>query len=345
LAQRQLLARAEADGNEQARAEALLRLSRIAGRRGDLDTAAQLAADGLEIAEQLDLPRPVVSALYCCAAAALLLGQVARVRDLARRGRELAERTGDRPYVIFHEALLGSLDLALGNIPAAAACLGPLGRELPEIGWHPTTQSIAPDVAEALIASGALAEADEFLTEFERAMPDPLSTALATRCRGLLAAARGDLAAAASALDEALAMQDRLSPHPLERARALLGLGRLQLNLHQRAAARATLSEALGVFQRTGTSLWAARTLAELARISGRSPRSAELTVTEQRVAELVAGGRSNREAAAELFVTIRAVESTLTKVYAKLGVRSRTELAAFMRDSASGMATGGLRD
>jgi DNA-binding CsgD family transcriptional regulator len=332
-AQRQLLARAEADGNEQGRAEALLRLSRIAGRRGDLAAAAELAADGLEIAEQLDLPRPVVSCLYGCGSAALMLGQVARVRDLASRGRDLAERTGDRPYVIFHEALLGSLELALGHIPAAAACLGPLARELPEIGWHPTTQSIAPDIAEALIASGALAAADKFLTTLQRAMPDPLSTALATRCRGLLAAARGDLAAAASTMSEVLAMHDRLAAHPLERARTLLDLGRVQLHLRQRAAARATLTEALDVFRSTGASLWTARTLAELARISGRSPGPAELTATEQRVAELVASGRSNREAAAELFVAVRTIESTLTKVYAKLGVRSRTELAATLRD------------
>jgi ATP/maltotriose-dependent transcriptional regulator MalT len=344
-AQRRLLAKAEADGNEQGRAEALLRLSRIAGRRGDLDTAAELAADAMEIAEQLDLPRPVVSALYGCAGAALQLGQVTRVADLARRGRELAERTGDRPYVIFHEALLGSLDLALGDYPAAAARLRPLARELPGIGWHPTTQSIAPDVAEALIASGALAEADEFLTMLQRAMPDPLTTALATRCRGLLAAGRGDFAAAVAELSEALAMHDRFSPHPLERARTQLNLGRVKLHLHQRAAARAALSEALGVFQNAGSSLWAARTLAELARISGRSPGPAVLTATERRVADLVASGRSNKDVAAELFVTVRAVESTLTKAYAKLGVRSRTELAALMHESASGMATGGPRD
>jgi DNA-binding NarL/FixJ family response regulator len=128
-------------------------------------------------------------------------------------------------------------------------------------------------------------------------------------------------------------MHDRLAAHPLERARTLLDLGRVQLHLRQRAAARATLTEALDVFRSTGASLWTARTLAELARISGRSPGPAELTATEQRVAELVASGRSNREAAAELFVAVRTIESTLTKVYAKLGVRSRTELAATLRD------------
>jgi DNA-binding CsgD family transcriptional regulator len=60
--------------------------------------------------------------------------------------------------------------------------------------------------------------------------------------------------------------------------------------------------------------------------------------VTELRVAELVASGRTNQEAAAELFVTVRAIESTLTKAYAKLGVRSRTELAARLHAASSGM-------
>jgi DNA-binding CsgD family transcriptional regulator/energy-coupling factor transporter ATP-binding protein EcfA2 len=331
-AQRQLLARAEADGNEQGRAEALLRLSRIAGRRGDAEMAAELGADGLEIAEQLDLPRPVVSSLYGCASAALLLGQAAKVRELAGRGSELAERTGDRPYVIFHEALLGSLDLALGEYAAAAARLVPLARTLPGVGWHPTTQSIAPDVAEALIASGELAEADEFLSTFQRAMPDPLTEALSTRCWGLLAAARGDLTAAVTALTEALTMLDRFSPHPLERARTLLGLGAVQLRLKRRSQARVTLSEALEICSRVGAALWADRARAELGRISGRAPGVADLTPAEVRVAELVASGRTNKEAAAELFVSVRAVESALTKTYAKLGVRSRAELAARLR-------------
>ena len=75
-----------------------------------------------------------------------------------------------------------------------------------------------------------------------------------------------------------------------------------------------------------------ARTEAELGRVGGRVASGDGLTATEQRVAALVAEGRTNREVAAELVVSVRAVEANLTRVYAKLGVRSRAELAARFR-------------
>jgi DNA-binding CsgD family transcriptional regulator len=96
----------------------------------------------------------------------------------------------------------------------------------------------------------------------------------------------------------------------------------------QRRAARKTLEQALAEFDALGASLWSERTRRELGRISGRGPSQGELTATERRVAALVAEGMTNREVAAALYVTPRTVEGTLSRVYAKLGVRSRTELA-----------------
>jgi len=98
--------------------------------------------------------------------------------------------------------------------------------------------------------------------------------------------------------------------------------------MKRRREAREALEAALEIFDALGTPLWAAQVREALARIGGRAPGRDALTPTEHRVAALVAEGRTNREVATELFVTVRTVESNLTRVYAKLGVRSRTELA-----------------
>ena len=104
--------------------------------------------------------------------------------------------------------------------------------------------------------------------------------------------------------------------------------GRTQRRAKRRGAARTTLEDALARFERLGAPLWAEQTRAELARIGGRTPSGGELTEAERRIATLVAEGRTNREVAAALFLTVHSVETALTRVYRKLGVRSRAELA-----------------
>jgi DNA-binding CsgD family transcriptional regulator len=81
--------------------------------------------------------------------------------------------------------------------------------------------------------------------------------------------------------------------------------------------------------------LWAERVREELARVGGRAPSGDDLTPTEEKIARHVALGLTNREVAATLFVTPKTVESALTRVYRKLGVRSRTELARHAADFA----------
>lgn len=97
--------------------------------------------------------------------------------------------------------------------------------------------------------------------------------------------------------------------------------------LWQERSARQAIEAALEGFESIGAAGWAARARAELGRIGGRS-RTEGLTAAEGRVAVLVAQGQTNREVAAALFLSERTVASHLTHVYAKLGVRSRTELA-----------------
>ncbi|WP_131808407.1 response regulator transcription factor, partial [Mycolicibacterium phlei] len=141
-------------------------------------------------------------------------------------------------------------------------------------------------------------------------------------------AAGGDLSGAVAAGRRALAQHDRL-PMPFERARTELVVGQLQ----QRARdpnATTTLRTALAAFERLGTPLWADKARAALGTHVGASGRDA-LTAAEQRIAELAASGMTNRDVAAELFLSAKTVEATLARVYRKLGIRSRAELGRVM--------------
>jgi DNA-binding CsgD family transcriptional regulator len=89
------------------------------------------------------------------------------------------------------------------------------------------------------------------------------------------------------------------------------------------------LREALDTFERLGTPLWAKRAEAEIERLNVPVADGIGLTAAERRVAELAAGGRSNKEIAAELFIAPKTVEMNLSSVYRKLGIRSRAGLSA----------------
>ena len=111
------------------------------------------------------------------------------------------------------------------------------------------------------------------------------------------------------------------------RGRALLALGITSRRARLKRAAREAIEAAVATFEEMGASGWAAKARDELGRIGGRT-RIEGLTPAERRVADLVAAGRTNAEVAAALFLAERTVASHLTHVYAKLGVRSRTELS-----------------
>ena len=115
----------------------------------------------------------------------------------------------------------------------------------------------------------------------------------------------------------------------VEEARTRLLLGQMLRRAGHRTHARRELETACAMFLKLGTPIQERQARTELDSIGGRRRLEYELTPVEQRIADLVAAGQTNREVAAATFTSVRTVESHLGRIYRKLGIRSRTELAA----------------
>ena len=292
--------------------------------------AARLAEEGYEVALQT-AQRPQQSwAVSIRALVRASLGREVEARADAEEAFTLAGERGMGVARIQAVWALGLLELSLDRPEEAARVLAPHRERLLAAGvGEPGTIRFVPDEIEALIALGRLDEAEErlgWLEERGRTLDRASALAAGLRCRGLLAAATNDGEGAVGAFEQALAQHARV-PMPFDRARTLLALGGALRRAKRKRDARATLEEAETSFATLGAALWEEKAAAELGRIGGRRAAGDELTPAEERVAALVAEGRTNKEAAAALFLTERTVEFHLTHVYRKLGVRSRAEL------------------
>ena len=191
---------------------------------------------------------------------------------------------------------------------------------------------VAPELVEALAEQGELDEAGAVaarVEELAEQQDHPWARATARRCAAqtALALVYGD--AAVTSLERAADEYARLGLG-FDSARSLLALGRAQRRHRKWGAARETLERAAAAFDELGSPGWAEAARSELGRVGARRPSPAgELTPTEHRVAELAAQGLANKEIAQALVVTVSTVEFHLSNIYAKLGVRSRTQLAA----------------
>jgi DNA-binding NarL/FixJ family response regulator len=119
----------------------------------------------------------------------------------------------------------------------------------------------------------------------------------------------------------------------------VLARGQVHRREGQRRKAREDIGAALETFQALGAAAWTARAVQELGRIGGRTTSGSALTESERAVAELAAAGRSNREIAAELVVSVRTVESQLSAAYRKLDIQSRGQLTAALAFSGDQIA------
>ncbi|HTI32242.1 MAG TPA: AAA family ATPase [Miltoncostaea sp.] len=304
-------------------------------RTGHLPQASADAAESLRLAEDTGQAPIAGYALAVQAVLHAITGDAAACRERAARAAAIGERTELQNLSWYSDGAVGLLALSQGDLPRAVERFGTLERRYRATGaFHPLLDGHGGDIVETLIRAGEEQHAREvlgFLREQAERAGAAWTMAALERCRGMLATDatfEGHMAAA-------MALHDRTDT-PFERARTLLALGERRRRARRVRQAREPLGAALEAFESLGAARWAEWARREL-RAAGTRARPAPpastgaLTPQELQVALSAARGATNRETATALLISPKTVEYHLARVYAKLGVRSRAELAARM--------------
>lgn len=327
---RSLLAASTDRGDEGSLDTVLFHLGELELWAGNWQVASEFCAAAQDLESRTGLAVVEGRAQLLAAMLDEAKGSVDAARSGGRKCLDLCERAADPPGSIRCLKLLGRLELSLRR-PAEAVDYLLRGLEIESrAGYDPGICRIVPDAIEALIDTGRITDAEAHLESLEshgRKLDRPWAVAAGARCRGLLDAALGDLAGAHAGLERTAEMHGRLG-QPFEHARTLLAFGLVQRRLKKKRDARQTLGRALGMFEALGARTWSEFTQAEQGRIGGRAASPHELTSTEAGVAQLVAEGLTNREVAASMFLSEKTIETNLTRIYGKLAVGSRRQLA-----------------
>jgi ATP/maltotriose-dependent transcriptional regulator MalT len=300
--------------------------------RGNFAAASLIGDDAMQRARHIGGDLPMSVALMILAAVAAYAGdERAARRDAAAAMAALGRCDSPALVAVWPATTLGFLEVSLGNHAAALDILQPLlGRfELAPRATEIFVTPFLPDAAEALIQQGRLDEAQRLIEVLEdngRRLDRPWMLALGLRCRAMLLAARRDVVAASQTAQRAMAEHERL-PMPFERARTQMLVGELQRRQRRREQAAATLTGAVATFEALNTPLWADRAQKSLGRINFGRADPNMLTPAERRVADLAATGTTNHDIASALFISAKTVEVHLSRIYRKLGIRSRVEL------------------
>ena len=327
-----VLERASTRGDANVEQWAAFGLASAAILAGEIARASELADLVLDIAEQTDVMRIPARSLRAHVDA--YLGLIPEARSMLAESMAMA-RAGDEATHLF-----GAVCRARDHRDLCGRCRG-RGAGLPggSIPRRPAGSRARDRAADASPRGGDRGDGRPAATGRGRAGgvrrtrrrgAAPLGVAPPSARLGHLLAARGEVAAAIPELEAAVADEAALPP---DVGRALLALAAALRRDRRYRDARETAERAGAIFAALGMPPFVAMAERELARIPGRrAPGESDLTAAEARIAGLVAEGRSNKEVAAELVLSVKTVEVTLTRVYEKLGVRSRAELAAQFR-------------
>ncbi|HEY6748567.1 MAG TPA: AAA family ATPase [Mycobacteriales bacterium] len=290
------------------------------------DEAESAAEEGLRRARETGQPPVAAFHLATLVAVAAVRGDEDRALRYSDEVRRMAARHGLGFPEAWASSALALLDLGLGRPEPALSRLEALS-----VAGHPTfVFTSTPDRVEAAVRAGHPDRARPALPLFEEWVTSSGSAwtaGLLARCRGLLSS--GD--EATSWYEQALSAHLRFGPS-FDTARTQLLLGEHLRRERRRVEARPHLRQAVETFARLGARPWAERARTEL-RASGENVRRRDedgtpaLTPQERQIAALVAGGASNKEAAAQLYLSPRTVDAHLRSVFAKLGISSRSQL------------------
>jgi DNA-binding CsgD family transcriptional regulator len=298
--------------------------------QGDFPSATAHAAEGLRLARETGQEHLAAQFLAALAWIAAVQGRTEECATLAAASLEPGTVRPLRSSLAIATWALALSDIGAGRWSEAIARLEAVAApHSPES--HPMVARLAAaDLVEAAHHGGRLDLAQTALARLENfAQPTaaPWTLALVSRCRALLSAG----AAAGRFFEEALERHAE-SGRPFDEARTRLVYGEFLRRGRRRAEARAQLRSALETFERLGASPWERRAQAEL-RATGETARKREpstltqLTPQQLQIVRLVAQGATNKEVAAQLFLSSRTVDYHLRNVFVKLGISSRAEL------------------
>ncbi|WP_261994197.1 LuxR family transcriptional regulator [Streptomyces sp. t39] len=309
-------------------------LSEVEARQGRCADA--LAHAGRSLALTLEAGLSPGPAWYALALAETAGGSFARAASYARRSVRASEEEGDHVFLSRSLYALGRVQLLVGDVSNALETLRRVqASERGQGAVDPSMLRWHEELAEALVACDGLTEAAAVLDGVR-----PVAHRLG-RTTVLLGCDRADAVrlAAGGRPDEAAALLREVGAGfeaaglPLEHGRALITLARVERRRRRRSAAAHALQQAATVFERVGAVPWLALA-SETPAVAAEAPAAAAggalsgLTDAELRLARLVGEGASNQEAAAKLYLSVKTVEARLTRIYQKLDVRSRAQLA-----------------
>ena len=316
-------------GSTTLRRYAQLLLSDSAFFLGDWEAAERAAEEAVAIADDFGKGGPLSIALVMRGQVHAAKGEESDARAALAWALRVADPPGYLGATIRARAVLGFLELGLGRTEEAIDELEETARIASESGLEdPLRVPFAPDLVEAYVRVERMDDARGFVADLSsraRASPARLASGLAERCEGLVAPREF-----APHFESSLAHL-RHCGAPFEVGRSLLAYGARLHRGRQRAEARERLRAAVEVFDQLGAAPWSARAAADLRAAGARRRRATDpddLTAQEVRVAMAVAGGATSRQVAAEMFLSPKTIEFHLTRVYRKLGIRSRAELA-----------------